>query len=101
MRRKIRRLRREVAQLCEERNILGKATALFYEQEPAHRSASYLRVVPNWVAQLKASVERAQRRVSMVYGLPSCAPNAVSRSRACATLGRRSGSAFAHNAMNR
>jgi len=30
-------------------------------QEPAQRSASYLRVVPNWLAQVKAAVDRAQR----------------------------------------
>jgi len=34
---------------------------IIYMQEPAQRSASYLRVVPNWVAQMKAAVDRAQR----------------------------------------
>ena len=34
---------------------------IIYMREPAQRSASYLRVVPNWVAQVKAAVDRAQR----------------------------------------
>jgi hypothetical protein len=34
---------------------------IIYMQEPAQRSASYVRVVPNWVAQVKAAVDRAQR----------------------------------------
>lgn len=33
---------------------------IIYLQEPAQRSAAYLRVVPNWVAQVKAAVDRAQ-----------------------------------------
>ncbi len=42
-------------------NRLGHDRGIIYLQGPEQTSASYLRVIPNWVAQMKAAVDGADR----------------------------------------